>query len=166
MRKDHVVTKRNPLLVVALTFLSFTLYAYYWLFKTTDELKEESGRDDLHPFLDVVLAALTFGLWGLWAGYRNAKITHELFDELGEEHTDRSVPVALFGAASIVSGWTWLISMFLLQDDYNRLAQVLDDDARRAAQRARVELDSEDEAEELTEAEPGFQSKAPRPIVF
>ncbi|HMO96684.1 MAG TPA: DUF4234 domain-containing protein, partial [Tepidiformaceae bacterium] len=58
--------KRSPLAVVALTFFTFTLYAYYWLYKTTDELKKETGKDELQPLVDVLLAAVTFGLWGVW----------------------------------------------------------------------------------------------------
>ncbi len=121
------MTKRNPLLVVALTFVTLTLYAYYWLYRTTEELRAESGRDELHPVVDVVLAALTFGIWGLWAGYRNARIVHELFEQDGVKHTDRSAPVAIFAALSMVSGWAWLMSMAILQEDLNRLAGHLED---------------------------------------
>lgn len=170
------MTKRHPLLVVALTFVTFTLYAYYWLYKTTAELKEEGDRDELHPVLDVVLAALTFGLWGLWAAYRNARITHELFEELGEKHTDRSLAVGLFGAASFFTGWAWLVSMGLLQDDYNRLADELDAadqffaDERRAPVSARVDVEEPERTGpsrwEETSSAPVFESSAPAPRVF
>lgn len=170
------VTKRNPILVVALTFVTFTLYGYYWLYKTTDELKEETGKDDLHPVLDVVLTALTLGLWGLWAAYRNARIAHELFEEVGEKHTDRSLGVALFGVASFFSGWAWLISMALLQDDLNRLADALSNEDLayephdvRAPARARVDVEGSSPPPprwEETPSAPVFESKAPPPIVF
>lgn len=182
------MTKRNPALVVALALITFGLYAYYWLYKTTDELREESGRDDLRPIVDVLLALLTFGLWGLWAGYRNAKVAHELFEELGAEHTDRSVPVAIFGALSLVSGWAWLVSLGLLQDDYNRLVDELADDAPpaagtdeapRPAVQARVDAGQppepprwrEEELEPLARGERApspavFESSAPAPRVF
>ncbi len=171
--------KRNPLVVVALAFLTFTIYAYYWLYKTTDELKEESGREELSPIVDVLLALVTFGLWGLWAGYRNAKITHELFEELGAKHTDRSLPVAIFGAGSFFTGWAWLVSMALLQDDLNRLADVLDDEAEairfeasRPRTRARVSVEPDPVAPEKRSrwedapSAPVFESKAPAPHVF
>lgn len=169
------MTKRNPILVVALTFVTFTVYAYYWLYKTTDELKEESGRDDLSPILDVVLAALTLGLWGLWAAYRNARISHELLEDLGEKHTDRSLAVALFGAASFFSGWAWLVSMALLQDDFNRLADAVADADRLAPAarpepkppvEARVEVEPSDVRHDDASSPPVFVSKAPAPIVF
>jgi hypothetical protein len=121
------VKKRNPLLVAALAFVTCGLYGYYWLYATTEELREESARDELRPFVDVLLAALTCGLWGLWAGYRNAQVAHELFREHGVEHADRSGPVAIFGALTLVSGWAWLVALALLQEDLNRLADVLDD---------------------------------------
>lgn len=168
--------KRNPILVVALAFVTFTIYAYYWLYKTTDELKKESEREDLSPILDVVLAVLTFGLYGLWAAYRNAKIAHELFEELGVDHMDRSVPVAIFGALSFVSGWAWLVSMALLQEDYNRLSEHLADEAdalRFESRPARTRVEVEPEApraersrwEEAPSA-PVFESSAPAPHVF
>ena len=41
--------KRNPVTVAVLTILTFGVYAYYWLYRTTEELREETGRDDLNP---------------------------------------------------------------------------------------------------------------------
>lgn len=172
------MTKRNPILVVALSFVTFTVYAYYWLYKTTDELKREADREDLSPILDVVLAVVTFGLWGLWAAYRNAKVAHELFEELGVRHADRSLPVAAFGALSFVSGWAWLVSMALLQEDYNRLAEHLEDEAaairfeRARPARARVDVQPEPQAPaersrwEDAPSAPVFESSAPAPHVF
>lgn len=170
------MSKRSPILVVALTFVTFTLYAYYWLYKTTDELRTESGREELHPFLDVVLAALTFGLWGFWAAYRNARIVHELFEDDGVRHTDRSLPVALFAALTMVSGWAWLVSMAVLQEDLNRLADHFDelDSAprsegelgRRARVKARVEVEQEEASRDEPSSAAVFESSAPAPIVF
>ena len=117
------MTKRNPLVVVALTFFTFTLYAYWWLYKTTDELKEETGREDLNPLTDVLLAVVTFGLWGVWAAFRNARIVHEEMLDRGENHGDRSWGVAAFAGLTLFTGWAWLVGMALLQEDYNRLAE-------------------------------------------
>lgn len=168
--------KRSPLVVVFLTFVTFTLYAYYWLYKTTSELREETGREDLSPILDVFLAAVTFGLYGLYAAYRNARIVHEEMELRGQEHTDRSVPVALFGALSVVSGWAWLISMALVQEDLNRLAEAEFDyfavDAEPAV-RARVELEpmerpspSQERGWAEAPSAPVFRSAVPMPVVF
>ena len=169
------MTQRSPVAVVLLSFVTFTLYAYYWLYKTTDELREETGRDDLSPVLDVILTLATFGLWGLWAAYRNAKIVHEEMELRGKVHTDRSVGVAVFGALTTVSGWAWLVSMALLQEDYNRLADAeLDYFASvEPAAKVRVEVEPMERALPASESRwgeapsaPVFRSSAPMPVVF
>ncbi|MFK7992325.1 MAG: DUF4234 domain-containing protein [Sandaracinaceae bacterium] len=116
--------KRNPLAVAALTLLTFGLYAYAWLYMTTDELRRETGRRDLSPGVDVLLAVITLGLWGIWAGYRNAKITHELIVSRGEaSHSDRSIPVAAFAGVGAFSVWAWPVAMAILQEDFNRAVE-------------------------------------------
>ena len=169
------MTKRSPLVVVLLSLCTFTLYAYYWLYKSTEELREETGRNDLSPLLDVFLTLATFGLWGLYAAYRNAKIVHEEMELRGQVHTDRSVGVAVFGALTTVSGWAWLVSMALLQEDYNRLADVeLDYFASvEPAAKLRVEVEPMDRVQPASEsrwgeapAAPIFRSSAPMPVVF
>ena len=85
--------KRNPVTVAVLTLLTFGVYAYYWLYRTTDELKEETGRDDLNPLIDLLLAIVTVGFWGIYAGARNAKIAHEEMVARGHAHSDRSLAV-------------------------------------------------------------------------
>lgn len=189
------MTKRHPVAVVVLTLLTFTVYAYYWLYRTTDELRRTTGRDDLSPAVDVILTLLTFGLWGIWAGYRNAKIAHEALLDRGEEHPDRSLAVAGFAGFSLVSGWAWLVAIALLQDDFNRLAEPVDHLAEgvpyeevvheRAPARVRVEvpepaasrprapafarpMDSPlpTSAWDTAPSAPVFTSNAPAPIVY
>lgn len=178
------MTKRHPATVVVLTFLTFTLYAYYWLYRTTKELREETEREDLNPGMDVILTLVTMGLWGIWAGYRNAKITHEELEARGEKHTDRSIAVAAFGCLTFMSGWAWLVSLALLQDDFNRLADAEFDffeDAAPAREpaheparrpvRARVEVEPMESplgqsAWSDAPSAPVFESTAPAPVVF
>ena len=179
------MTKRNPVVIALLSFVTFTLYAYYWLYETTVELQEETGRDDLTPILDVILAALTLGVWGVYAAYRNARIVHEELELRGEEHTDRSLAVAGCGAATLFSGWAWLSGMAILQDDFNRLAATVSAPAELPAPPGRPTLPaggsppsspspetgealaspSLETGEALTRG-PAFHSSAPMPVVF
>lgn len=179
------MTKRNPLTVVALSFVTLTVYAYWWLYRTTQELREETGREDLSPVMDVLLTLVTLGFWGIWAGYRNAKIAHEELEVRGVRHTDRSGAVGVLAAMSVFSGWAWLVSVALLQDDFNRLAETDDlflssdrwEETSRARPRARVELDPTelDPMEQALPVKPSasrapsapvFESSAPMPIVY
>ena len=164
--------ERNPVVVVGLTLLTFTLYAYYWVFVTTHELREETGREDLHPLVDLMLTVITLGLWGFWVGYRNSRIVHEELVELGHaRHIDRSAAVGVTCALTFFSGWAWLVAMALVQDDLNQLVRA---DAALAPARAlpasRVRLEPTERAGEPTwssaPSAPVFTSTAPAPIVF
>jgi hypothetical protein len=116
------MTHRSPLAVLVLTLLTFTLYGYYWLYKTTAELRDETGRGDLSPGVDLLLAVLTLGLWGLYATWRNATVVHETLRARGVDHTDSSATVLIFNLSSFIWGAGWLVSLLFLQSDYNRLA--------------------------------------------
>lgn len=118
------MTRRSPITVVVLSIVTFTLYAYYWLYVTTEELAKESGRDDLSPALDVLLTICTFGLWGMYATYRNAQIAHEELAASGAARGDKSLVVAAFNVATFLSGWAWLVSVAVLQEELNALADV------------------------------------------
>ena len=120
--KEISLTKRSPITVVVLSLVTFTLYAYYWLYVTTEELAKETGRDDLSPALDVLLTLCTFGLWGMYATYRNAQIVHEELAAAGRSRGDKSLIVAAFNVATFFSGWAWLVSVAVLQEELNALA--------------------------------------------
>lgn len=174
--------KRNPVTVAVLTLLTFGVYAYYWLYRTTDELKEETGRDDLNPLIDVLLAIVTVGFWGIYAGARNAKIAHEEMVARGHAHSDRSLAVAGVAALSLVSGWAWIVAMAMVQDDLNRLVEAEPDVFTGAEPfleveepvRARVEIAEPEPFEmptspsrwEKAPSAPVFHSNAPMPVVY
>jgi hypothetical protein len=171
------VTKRSPGVVVMLTLLTFTLYAYYWLYATTEELRRESGRRDLSGAADVLLTFATFGVWGIWAGFRNARLAHELHLERGLDHTDRSLAIGGFAAFGLFTGWAWLVAIVLLQEDLNGLTAPVDYFASSETQReraprvARMRVEPEPVVQPAaadTEWERGqvFQSSAPAPIVY
>ena len=116
------MTRRSPITVVALSLLTFTLYAYYWLYVTTEELARETGNRDLSPAMDVILTVCTFGLWGMYATYRNARIVHEELSAAGAHREDKSLVIGVFNVATFFSGWAWLVSVAILQEELNALA--------------------------------------------
>lgn len=173
------MTQRSPLTVVALTLLTFGVYAYWWLYRTTRELREETDREELRPAVDVLLAVVTVGLWGIWAGYRNAKIVHEEMEVRGEKHLDRSVAVGAIAGLGLFTGWAWVVAMAILQEDLNRLAEtdlafapaVPYETSAYEPVRARVAIprDEEPETDDVPAATPGaevFTSNAPAPVVY
>ncbi|MCB9600565.1 MAG: DUF4234 domain-containing protein [Sandaracinus sp.] len=116
--------RRNTFTTVLLVALTFGIYGLVWLFRTTRELADETGRK-LHPALDVGLAVITLGAWGVWACYRNAEIVHDELTSRGVAHRDRSLPVLVFGIATFATGLSWLAVTAILQDDLNELADEL-----------------------------------------
>ncbi|MBZ0121363.1 MAG: DUF4234 domain-containing protein, partial [Sandaracinaceae bacterium] len=161
------MTKRSPAVVVLLTLLTFTLYAYYWVYATTDELRRESGRE-LSPALDVLLTLVTLGFWGIWVAHRNGRLVHDLRVERGEAHDDRSAMLAGIACLSFFTPAAWLIVMAMLQDELNQLAELPDVlgpaiPYRSAAPRARV---ASAEPAPAHDAPPVFVSSAPAPHVY
>jgi hypothetical protein len=117
------LTERNPVVVVLLSLVTFSLYGFYWLYVTTEELADVTGDPRLDPTVDLILALVTFGVWGLYAAWRNAEIAHRALVARGVAHQDRSTMVAGFGIATFFFGLAWLVSIALLQEDYNALAR-------------------------------------------
>ncbi|HEY3450464.1 MAG TPA: DUF4234 domain-containing protein [Myxococcales bacterium] len=116
------MTRRNPAIVLLLTLVTCTIYWFYWIYVTTDELKQTTGKADLNPALDVVLSIVTCGIWGIYVEYRNAQLVHETLDARGVRHEDRSVVILILNLASFFVGVTGLIAIVLLQDELNKLA--------------------------------------------
>ncbi len=116
------MVQRHPVAIVLLTLCTFTVYAFFWLFETTEELKRVTRDESLSPATDVLLALCSCGLWGLYASYRNAKLTHRVLQERGVVRESRADLVAVLNLATLFVGWTWLVSMVLVQEELNALA--------------------------------------------
>ncbi len=114
--------RRSVVVVVLLTLITFGLYGLWWMWKTTADLRDLTGRDDLRPGLDLLMTIVTLGVWRIWVGYRNAEVVHQAMDRRGEMHDDRSLPILGFGLLTWLTGLSWLVVTALLQGDYNRLA--------------------------------------------
>ncbi|MBW2460915.1 MAG: DUF4234 domain-containing protein [Deltaproteobacteria bacterium] len=119
------MTRRSPITVVVLSLVTFGLYALYWLYVTTEELSQETGRGDLSPTMDVLLAVCTFGLWGMYATYRNAGLAHEELAAAGISREDKSLIVGVALVATFFSGWAWLVAVAILQEELNALADTV-----------------------------------------
>lgn len=116
------MTNRNLIAVALLTLFTCGIYWLYWLYVTTKELKDVSGRGELNPTVDVLLAIVTCFIWGIYAEYRNAQIVHQVQKRRGVAHEDKSNLVLIMNLLALLVGITGLIAVIVLQEDYNRLA--------------------------------------------
>lgn len=118
------MTRRDTWIPPVLTMVTCGIYMLYWQYVTTQELKDASGREDLNPTLDLILAVLCCGFWSIYVQYRNAQIVHEMFAQRSTPHEDRSTFVLILHALAFVNGITLLLAMMILQDEYNKLADL------------------------------------------
>ncbi len=114
--------RREPWMPALLTVVTCGVYYFYWQWVTTDELRTATGREDLNPMTDLLLSILCCGFWSVWVQYRNAQVVHQAFQARGQSHEDKSVFILLLHALSALNGVTGLVAIFLLQDEYNKLA--------------------------------------------
>lgn len=118
------MTRRESWILPVLTLVTCGVYALYWQYVTTEELKQASGREDLNPMTDLILSVLCCGLWSIYVQYRNAQVVHAMFAERNAPHEDKSTVVLIMHALALVNGLTSLLAMMILQDEYNKLAEL------------------------------------------
>jgi hypothetical protein len=99
------------------------VYYLIWIYSTTSELKEALADQELKPGVDVLLTIMTCSLWSIYVHYRNAQKVHAGLlsrDPAAKDQTDTIMAMHLLG---LFVGAGWLISMYLLQEELNRLAR-------------------------------------------
>jgi hypothetical protein len=116
------MTRRDLLTVGLLTFVTCGLYALYWQFKTTEELKLVTGKTELNPGVDLLLTVITCGLFGIYVHYRNTQLVTERLRALKGAHDDKSTLVLVLDLASLVVGVTWIAAVVVVQGELNKLA--------------------------------------------
>jgi len=115
------MTRRDLVVVALLTIFTCGFYAFYWQYKTTDELKAVTGKD-LNPGLEVLLSVVTCGIFSIYAHYRNAQLVTEQMKAWRGAHEDKSNIVLALDVASLVVGVTWIAAVLILQDELNTMA--------------------------------------------
>ena len=113
----HPVTDardRHPALVLCLSLLTCGIYGFIWLWQVETELKNELGREDLNPTLDVLLTIVTFGLWGIYLAYR-------LPGDIAKVQRRRGATASDLSLVSLVLAITgfWFVSLALCQHELN-----------------------------------------------
>jgi hypothetical protein len=119
-----IITERNSALVVVLTLVTCGAYGLYWVFKTSDELKQATGDSTINPALDLLLSLVTCGLWSWYVQFRDAQIAHRFVSTRDASHKDQSQMILILNVATFVVGVTGLLAMFLTQEELNKLSRV------------------------------------------
>jgi uncharacterized protein DUF4234 len=122
--RPGVLQERNPVHLILLSLVTCGIYSAYWLYLTTRELRDALDQPNLNPTVDLVLSIVTCGLWSIYAHFRNAGLVYRAQTRFEPSARDQSVIVLMLDVAAIFTGVTWLIALFVLQDEHNRLARL------------------------------------------
>lgn len=119
------MTRRDSWIPPVLTMATCGFYYFYWQYVTTEELKTATGREDLNPMTDLLLTICCCGLWGFYVQYRNVQVVQEAFAARNVRHEDKSSFVLIMFLLSAVNGITAFIAMMIVQDELNKLGDLL-----------------------------------------
>jgi len=114
----QVLAPRNSGLAIVLMLVTCGIYAYIWLYKSSDELRLATGDESIKPGVDVLLSLVTCGIWFIYAQYRNAKKCHEVFSAMNVPREDKSTIVLV---CAIFVG---ILAPYFVQEEQNALGRL------------------------------------------
>lgn len=86
MKRGQVL--QIPLLII-LNIVTCGLFYYYWIYKTSNEIKEFTGREDINPLFEVLLGFFTLGIYFKYWYYKYGKIVYrEMPLKVGMDNTE------------------------------------------------------------------------------
>ncbi len=108
-------------ITLLLSIVTCRLYELYWIYRSTAQLRRLTGRNDLIPALDVMLAIATLGLWSFWVFYRNVQAVDDAL-KAAETHPPQVGAVVGLTFGSFLCGLLHWVLIYRVQEAYNRLA--------------------------------------------
>lgn len=108
-------TVRSVPMLVVLSIVTCGIYYLYWIYKTTDEIKNFMEREDINPTLELVLSIVTCGLYTFYWYYKYGKILYlEMTKKAGMDNTEDSTVLLI-----VLNFFMYVISCAIFQDKLN-----------------------------------------------
>ena len=110
------ITKRDLVVAIILTIVTCGIYAYYWMYKITEETNYLSGDHSMDPTLVVVFSIITCGIYMYYWMYKvgkNITIAQTRNNMVASDNAIIYLILALFGF--------YIVSLALMQDSINKL---------------------------------------------
>ena len=108
--------KRDPLMVLILTVLTCGIYAIYWVYKTSSEIRDALGREDINPALDAVLTLVTCYIWPIYLAYKYPQLLLPLQERAGLPRNDISLVSLILAIVGLIP-----VSLFMIQSELNNV---------------------------------------------
>ena len=117
-------TVRSVPMLVLLSIVTCGIYYLYWIYKTTDEIKNFMGREDINPALELILVLVTCNIYSLYWYYKYGKIVYlEMTKKAGLDSTEDSTILLV-----ILNLFMYVVSSAILQDKLNAIWNSIPDD--------------------------------------
>jgi hypothetical protein len=108
--------KRDPLVVIIFGLLTCGVYAIYWVYKTSSEIRDALGRQDISPAFDAVLSAVTCYLWLFYLAYKYPQLLLQLQERAGLPRNDISLVSLILAIVGLGP-----VSFYMIQSELNRV---------------------------------------------
>lgn len=122
-------------LLLLLNILTCGLFYYYWIYKTTKEIKDFTGKEDINPLIEVLLGFFTCGLYFKYWYYKYGKVVYkEMPNQIGMDNTeDKTVMIVLIDIVIFIalflniifSAIIFAISVNYIDNDIDRIFAIL-----------------------------------------
>lgn len=78
---------RNPMMVWGLTVVTCGFYGLYWWYLVGNELKQQLGKEDLNPVMDIVIMFIC-SFYGLYMPIKYGKLIQEAQQRAGHPQAE------------------------------------------------------------------------------
>lgn len=121
-------TVRSIPMLVILIIVTCGIYHIYWLYKTTDEIKNFMESEDINPTLELILSIVTCGIYTYYWYYKYGKIVYlEMTKKVGLDNTEDNTVLLI-----VLNLFMFIIPPAILQDKLNTIWNSINDDDIKA----------------------------------
>ena len=122
-------TVRSIPILIILSIVTCGIYYLYWIYKTTDEIKNFMGRDDINPALELILVLVTCNIYSLYWYYKYGKIVYlEMTAKVGMDNSEDSTVLLV-----ILGLLVYVVAGAIMQDKLNAIWNSIDDSENTTA---------------------------------
>ncbi|WFA04295.1 DUF4234 domain-containing protein [Bacillus sp. HSf4] len=107
--------EKNVFLMLILTIFTLGIYYIYWIFDTSEHMKDESRL----PATEVFFGIITLGIYFVYWHYKTAKKVYHFAQSKGYKGISDQSMICLL--CSLIPSGGWIISMGLIQTNINTL---------------------------------------------
>lgn len=107
---------RQPALVVVLSLVTCGIYAFYWIYKMSEEMQRATGKSSMSPGMELLLCIVTCGIYMFYWFYKYGKLITEAQEQAGLNAEDNAILyliLSIFGLS--------IVSMALMQSAANKI---------------------------------------------